>query len=357
MNVEHERNTLIHIVYISMILGLLYLFFRYVMYMIMPFLLGFLIAFSLRPAVRHTISLLHLPQKITSLFYLLLFYGTIGCALTYLIFQCFQFLKDFLIQFPSIYELQIAPAFYSFILQIKQVLADTDIELVLFLQDSLLKFNASLETMAISLSSHMIETITNVASSLPNIFVSFFITIISSIFFALDFTSISTFVLRQFSSKKRYFVYELRKIIIETIHSYIFAYGKMMILTFFELSLGLHYLQVSHATSIALLISIFDVFPILGTGTIILPWVVISFFNHQKKFAVGLLILHLIINVVRQILEPKIVGKQIGLHPLVMLACMFFGVKLFGFLGIFLSPILLQVICRMNEKGLLHLYT
>lgn len=356
MDIQKERAFLIHTFYILTVLCILYLLFRYLIYAIMPFLLGFLIAFSLRPAIRHSISFFHLPQKLVSFFYLFLFYGTIGTALTILLIQGFHFLRDFLIGFPELYQLQIEPALYSFLWQIQQFLSSMDPHIAQNIANMIISMSDTLQTWTVSMSSSIITIITNIASSLPNILISFFITILSSIFFTMDFPNISRFFMRQFSSDKRSTIYILRHVITETIISYLSAYGKLMGITFVELTIGLTYLQVDGAMIIAFIISFFDIFPILGTGTILFPWIAISFFNHHQKLAVGLLILHLIINLIRQIIEPKIVGKQMGLHPLIMLACMFFGVKLFGILGIFLAPILLQIFQRLHREGVLHLY-
>lgn len=74
------------------------------------------------------------------------------------------------------------------------------------------------------------------------------------------------------------------------------------------------------------------------------------------KTGVGLLILYLVITVIRNIIEPKIVGKQIGLHPLLMLMCMYLGARLFGFLGIFILPILILIVQNLNDTGIIHIY-
>jgi len=129
-----------------------------------------------------------------------------------------------------------------------------------------------------------------------------------------------------------------------------------MLLTFFELTIGLHILGIENALVIAFLIAIFDVLPVLGTGGIMLPWILISFLNNQVKTGVGLLILYLVITVIRNIIEPKIVGKQIGLHPLLMLMCMYLGARLFGFLGIFILPILILIVQNLNDTGIIHIY-
>lgn len=356
MQTEKERSFLIHFCYLTVILSLIYIFFHSIIYQILPFLLGFLIAFSLRPAIRHTISFLHLPQKFISFLYLLLFYGTIGTAITLLCIQCFHFLTAFLAAFPAIYDTQVAPLVTSFFAYLQQQLKDLPVETALTLRQFFTSASDSMQSMILSLSTHLFSTITAIAASLPSILVSFFITVLSSIFFTMDFPTVSSFIMRQIPHRNHTHLYLLRTIIVDTILHYLQAYGKLMIITFVELAIGLSLLHVDKAFSIALLISFFDIFPILGTGTILFPWILIAFFNHRIKFAVGLLILHLIINLLRQIIEPKIVGRQLGIHPLFMLACMFFGVKLFGLLGIFLAPILLQIVCRLNEEGILHLY-
>ena len=76
----------------------------------------------------------------------------------------------------------------------------------------------------------------------------------------------------------------------------------------------------------------------------------------RTKLAVGLLIVYLIITLIRNVVEPKIVGKQLGMHPLLMLLCMYLGARLFGFLGIFLMPMLLIIVINLNDNGLIHLY-
>ena len=129
-----------------------------------------------------------------------------------------------------------------------------------------------------------------------------------------------------------------------------------MLLTFFELTIGLHILGIENALVIAFLIAIFDVLPVLGTGGIMLPWILISFLNNQVKTGVGLLILYLVITVIRNIIEPKIVGKQIGLHPLLMLMCMYLGARLFGFLGMLHTSDSHIDCTEFNDTGIIHIY-
>ena len=129
-----------------------------------------------------------------------------------------------------------------------------------------------------------------------------------------------------------------------------------MSLTFVELSIGLTIIHVPNSVIIALLIAIFDILPVLGTGGIMIPWVVISAFSGDYPLALGLLIVYVVITIIRNILEPKIVGSQIGLHPVITLCSMFIGVQLFGVIGLFGFPIGLSLLRYLNENGTIHLY-
>ena len=137
---------------------------------------------------------------------------------------------------------------------------------------------------------------------------------------------------------------------------FVIAYGKLMTLTFIELTIGLSILGIENAMVVAFVIAVFDVLPVLGTGGIMIPWILISFLNSSPKLAIGLLILYLVVTIIRNIVEPKIVGNQIGLHPLLMLLCMYLGVKLFGFLGLFIMPFLILILQNLNQEGLIRLY-
>ena len=122
-----------------------------------------------------------------------------------------------------------------------------------------------------------------------------------------------------------------------------------MLITFGELTLGLLIIGVRRPLLIAALIAIFDVFPVVGAGTILMPWSIISLIQGKGLQALGLAILYVVILVVRQFLEPKVVGKQVGLPPLVTLLCMFAGTSLFGVWGLFGLPIGAAILVNLNN--------
>lgn len=162
--------------------------------------------------------------------------------------------------------------------------------------------------------------------------------------------------MRQLSDKSKHLLLSIKSYITGSASSMLIAYMKLMLLTFIELTIGLSLLKIDNAIIIAFLIALFDLLPVFGTGGIMIPWIIYVFFVKQTKLAVGLLIVYLIITLIRNVVEPKIVGKQLGMHPLLMLLCMYLGARLFGFLGIFLMPMLLIIVINLNDNGLIHLY-
>ena len=103
-------------------------------------------------------------------------------------------------------------------------------------------------------------------------------------------------------------------------------------------------------------ISIFDILPVLGTGGIMIPWSIISLITGDIKMGILLAIVYIVVTVIRNIIEPKIVGKQLGLHPLVTLVSMFIGVNIAGIVGLFGAPILLSLLVHLNKKGVVSLF-
>ena len=86
-------------------------------------------------------------------------------------------------------------------------------------------------------------------------------------------------------------------------------------------------------------IAVLDILPILGTGGIMIPWAVISLVVGNVGLGLKLLLIYGIVTVVRNYVEPKIVGTQLGLHPIITLVSMFIGLRLFGFWGLFGLPV------------------
>lgn len=350
MDTEKQRAFIIHVVYIVLVFALILFFFRDVIYYIFPFFIGFLIAFLLRPLIKKISARLQ-HEKFFAVLIVLLFYLTIGTLFVILCMKGYRILLEFFKDMPAIYESTLVPFADGIIEFLKEHgIMLSDVEKILnSISDTFSKIVSKGSSWAV-------DAIANVATNIPGIVVSFFFAVMSSFFMAADYSAITTFFYRQLNPHQQEIVVHVRSFIMTTIGNYIISYGKLMSLTFIELMIGFIILGIDNPIGMAFVISVFDVLPLLGTGGIMIPWVIIEIVQQNIQLAIGLAILYGIVTVIRNIVEPKIVGKQVGLHPLLMLLCMYIGARLFGFLGIFIMPFLILTIKSLNESGLIHLY-
>ncbi|MBQ8769444.1 MAG: sporulation integral membrane protein YtvI [Oscillospiraceae bacterium] len=128
---------------------------------------------------------------------------------------------------------------------------------------------------------------------------------------------------------------------------WLLAQGKLISITFLILTIGFFILQISYAPLWAALISLVDALPILGTGMVLVPWSLVCFLQGDSIRAVGLLGIYAVAALIRQILEPRFVGKHLGLDPLVTLFAMYAGYRLFGLGGMILSPLLAVTVTQL----------
>ncbi len=356
MNTQKQFAFLIRIAYYSVIFFISYLFLKYWMYEIMPFLIGFAIACLLRPIIRFLSKKTGISQRITGVFTILLFYATIGLCITLLFMEGYAYLSNTLPKLPVLYKEQIEPSILSYISSLQMKLMNQHPGLIAQIQEILFNMNSSFQQMLQSFSNNIIRILASTLSSFPNLIMSTAFSICSSFLFVFDYQKITTFIMRQFSPRYQSLLQDSKYFIIQTLWNLVIGYGKLMIITFFQLVIGLLYLKVDHAITIAFIISLFDFFPLLGTSGFMIPWIIIEFLLSHPKRATGLIVLSLIMTIVRNIIEPKVLGNQIGLHPLMMLFCMYIGGKLFGLFGFLFFPIIIICIHNLNEHKKIHVY-
>lgn len=118
----------------------------------------------------------------------------------------------------------------------------------------------------------------------------------------------------------------------------------LMLITFIILGISLTIIEVPMSILIALGISILDVLPIVGSGIIMIPWSIISFISGNNQMGIKLGILYFVLIIIRQILEPRILGKEIGIRPLYTFLATILGSLILGPIGVILGPLIAVVI-------------
>lgn len=350
--VYRRKCFLINLAYCVVIAAIIFLVLRYALSALTPFIIAALAAMLLRPVLSFLNQKLHLPRK------------SVGVVLTVAFYLCIAFLglvlfnkllntaTSFLRSLPGLWTYTLMPALSRLINLLSDKLAQMDITLSFSPQDMLSTLGADIT----SLSTRMLGMAGNFAFSLPSLLINIIICIVSTLFMLFDWDKIIDFIDLQLSSRSSELARKISRQSGSTIRQFIVSYGLILLITFTELSIGFLLIGVNNALLWAALISVFDILPVVGCGGILIPWTLINFIIGNTRFGIGLALLYLIITVVRNIVEPRIVGKQVGLHPLVTLMSMVIGSSLMGGVGLFGLPITLAVINQMNKDGVIHIY-
>lgn len=372
--VKNRRNALINVAFAAMILGLIYLFFKYCFAVAAPFLVSFFFAVILQRPLRFldkkTKSKCHtLWAILLVLLCLAIILGPVILVISLIIREISGFVS-YLTQ-----QLSDLPSFLA-------TLEDEILNLLKFLPDGIyttvsdtisdffsrLITNFDLSELGIDMSAIAsgltsgVSGIYGVVRNIPSVLIGIVIGIIAWIFFTKDYNYIVNFIKLQLPANKKNILSEVKQIFSKTVLKMIRAYLLIMFITFCELFLGLSILNwtgIMHNNYIfiiAIAIAIFDILPVAGSGGILIPWAVISLILGDIPKMIGLLVIYVVISVIRQYIEPKIVGSSLGVHPLVTLAGLYFGLKLFGFLGMFIVPITVMTLKAFNDAGRIHLY-
>lgn len=127
------------------------------------------------------------------------------------------------------------------------------------------------------------------------------------------------------------------------------AYLLIMALTFVELFIAFSLMGISYAFLTALAVALVDLMPILGVGTVLVPWSAISFLTGDTQQGIGLLLLYAAVSLVRQFVEPRLIGKELGIPPLLSIITMYVGFRLFGFLGLISAPAVAMLLVNRNK--------
>ena len=136
------------------------------------------------------------------------------------------------------------------------------------------------------------------------------------------------------------------KLLKKALFGWLMAQGKLMTVTFSILTVSFFLLRIPYAPLWALLISLVDALPVLGTGTVLIPWSLICFLQGQTARAIGLAGTYATAVLVRSALEPRLVGKHLGLDPLVTLLAMYAGYRIWGIGGMILAPLLAMAVSQ-----------
>ena len=329
MDIQKRRTFIISFIYFGIIGVLCYIGLKKLLPILIPFMAAMAIAAVLEPAV----SLLDRHMKggkgAAAAVVLLVFYGSI------LTIMCVS----------GIYSQTIEPGLSHFFSLLENSFPGHSIH-ISALGQSLERF---MENASVGISSGLLGWGASAISGIPALVLDFIIAVIASFFLTGNYRETLDFLLYQIPEDRRQMLLQVLLHIRKVACRLLRAYALLMLLTFTELYIGFLVLGIPAGFTLACITSLVDILPVLGTGTVLLPWAFIAWTTGSGSLAMGLVCLYLLIAVVRQTLEPKIIGHQMGLSPIATLLCIFAGGKLLGLTGIFLFPIAATVLAELHS--------
>ena len=353
---EKRKKFIINFLYFAIIIAAIFFALQFALSLLFPFVAALFIAYILKHPINFIARKTKMPRKLAAILMVLIFYGTIGTFLVLASIRAFSFATDLVQRLPSIFRIYVNPVLTDLFDQLEQALEQADPNILDTVDYLWSQFMQSLRSIVSNLSLTSMEAISNVASSLPMLFIKLLLMVISTFFIAMDYERLTGFCMRQLNGWARDIFLQVQKYVVGTLFVCIRSYALIMSITFMELFLGLSLFGVEYALLIALCIAVFDILPVLGTGGIMIPWSVLTAILGDYPMALKLFGLYIFITIVRNIIEPKIVGSQIGLHPVVTLVSMFAGVQLFGVVGLFGFPIGLSLLMHLNRTGTIKIF-
>ena len=356
MKIEKRRQFIINFLYFAIILGILILIARYALGAVMPFVIALFISLLLKPAVSFLHDKWKFPRGLSGIMLVLLFYALFGLLLIVIGIQLFAAAKSFFLSLPSFYTHTVTPWMNGVFASLQEFAARLDPETAAAYDIVSSNLTSSLGETIVNLSKQVVGWVTSFTIKAPSFLLKLLITVIATVFLTVDFPKIKAFVMRQFTPRWRDLLHDARVHLGRTLWSYTRSYALILLITFGEIALGLSIVGVKHAAGIAVAIAIFDILPVVGSGLVLLPWTIVTLISGNLAQGIGLGVIYVVVIVVRQIMEPKIVGDRVGLHPIVTLLSMVLGVYLFGGIGLLGLPITVALIHALNKQGAIHLY-
>lgn len=330
------------ILYVICILLGLYIAFRLFTFY-MPFLIAFILSLIMEPLIRFVMRKTKYSRRTSSIIIFVIvsviILGGLAWGIITLFSEASNLLDDLNFYIDKAYNLfqNLTKDFHFEKVHLPE-------EIMTILQNSTDGVFSSVSTWV----RNFLNNLIGIVSAIPNIAIYFAITVMSLYFMCVD----KIYILDQIEHHlPKTWVMRLGKHmreLIKTLGSYLKAEATLILVSFIISIIGLYILKfcglaIEFPLLIALGIGFVDALPILGSGTVMVPWAILSALNGDLKLGIAILVLFIVMSVVRQFLEPRLVSKNIGVHPIFTLIAMYTGFKLMGVIGLLIGPIALII--------------
>ncbi|MZQ84993.1 sporulation integral membrane protein YtvI [Paenibacillus sp. 5J-6] len=343
------------------IAGIAYAFY-YVIPLIYPFIFGWILALMLNPIVNFFQFKLKFPRWLAVSFSMLLFLAAMVTAITLLV-------ANIVVELGSLadtLQLQInrwveqfnvfinSTAFQDWIEKINEFFENNP-KYQETVNNNLSSTAGSIADVSKLIINYVFNTLKSLLTSLPNIATITIIIMLATFFISKDWYQL----IQRYKGIFSELIVKTTQLIRNDLQKALFGYMRAQLilvsLTALVVIIGLLVLRVDYAITIGLLTGLADLMPYLGTGAVMVPWILYVFFAQGNLvLGIGLSVLYGVIVIARQIMEPKVLASSVGLDPLATLIAMFVGLKLFGLLGLIVGPVSLILISAFYRARIFH---
>ena len=318
MCMKSKKEFIVNFVYLLCWIGIIYAGFTYLLPILLPFVFGFLFTVASRKITKNKNTIV-----------LIAMYAVLGVLLVFTGIWLVGKIGGFVTNIPTLYRNVLKP----FIDEAYNSLISLNLPVNFpYINDIITSGLSAIRNALLSAGSSAAGAISKVILEIPSLLFSILIFVISSFFFTADYDHVIMVVDKYCGTLFTFIREKLAKVL----SGYVLIIG----ITFVELTIGLMILGVSYFPLIAAGTALLDILPILGCGTVLIPWAVLSLIQKKIGLGVGLLVLHVIIYLVRQYIEPKIVASNLEIPPILSLLSMVVGLRMFGFAGMLGMPLL-----------------
>lgn len=353
---EKKKKILINVAFYAVIVCIVLGMCKFILPVLIPFIIAFLLAAVVQiPAGR--ICRQHMKmKKAVSIFLCLCIYLLLLLIIVLVGLQMIRGTGNLILDAPGIYMNRIVPVLNEISDKLEQAIVAYSPEVATKIEEVFQNFTNDIGNYISEWSVKIVKMISGGAANIPGLVVKLVITIVATFFITADYDGIILYFKKIIPPKREKALKNIKDYVKNVLGIYVKSYALLFSLTFVELCIGFFIFRLKYAVLLALVISVFDILPVLGTGGVLIPWSIILFALGNKGLGAGILILYIIITVIRNTLEPKIVGKQIGLHPVATLIAMFLGLKLLGVIGLILFPVSLALFVNLQKNGVINIF-
>ena len=322
---------------------------QYLLPLILPFLLGAALAVAAEPMVRFFCEKVHLPRPVSAALGVSMSFALLGLTvliLCGLVFRQLQVLTGIL---PNI-EQTVRSGMETLSGWLLHLAGKAPGNLRESLTENVEHFFSNGSALLGKVTGYVLHLASGILSRLPNGALAFVTGLISSFMISAKLPKIRKKLKQRLPSEKMQPWMDTLKSMKTVLLGWLKAQVKLSGVTFGMMALSFLLLRIPYGLLWAFLVALLDAFPILGTGAVLVPWSLVSFLQGDTLRAFGLLGTYGVVTVTRTVLEPRLVGRQLGLDPLVTLVCFYAGFRLWGILGMILAPMLAVVAVQLTGE-------